>query len=425
VSVHPRDESFSTANIEDRDIEKAQRLVGVDTAVNAREHISVATEDAIRNFAYSVGDNNPLYTDPAYASRTRWGGLIAPNIMATIINRPMLGDRIPKELSDLKKGLFRGIHVFVSGSEWVWYQPVREGDTLYSFAGEDGVEVKSSEFAGRTVTKFLRTVKVNQRGEVVGVYRKRSILSERKAAKEKGKYAALEPAKYKEDDILKIDEIYKAEKRRGPDKRYWEDVEIGEPMGKMAKGPLTITDMIIFHAGGYGFQPYGLRSNRLAMENRNRIPAFYAPNSQGIPDVIQRVHWDTELSMQTTGNPLPYDYGVQRETWLHHFLTDWAGDDAWVERQYDEIRKFNYLGDTQIITGKVTDKRIENGRCLVDVSLEATSQREQVTALCDATIALPSREYGAVVLPQPDYALRHRATEMFVRHTELTRERAP
>src|SRR5207244_10349126 len=109
---------------------------------------------------------------------------IAPNIMATIINKPMLGDPPSKELKALKKGLFKGIHVFVSGSEWDWYRPIRPGDTLYSFLGEDGVEIKPSQFSGRTVTKFLRTAKINQRGEVVGDDRKRSILPSRQAAHE-------------------------------------------------------------------------------------------------------------------------------------------------------------------------------------------------------------------------------------------------
>lgn len=333
----------------------------------------------------------------------------------------MLGDKLPDELRKLKKGLFNGIHVFVSGSEWTWYRPVHLGDSLMAFSGEDGVEVKPSQFSGRTVTRFLRTVKLNQRGEVTGVYRKRSILSERKAAKSKGKYKAIEPATYTDDDLAEIEAIYDAEVRRGRDKRYFEDVEVGESMGKMAKGPLTVTDMVIFHAGGYGFQPYNLRSHRLLVENRRRIPGFYMKNSSGIWDVAQRVHWDAELSQQTTGNPLPYDYGVQRETWLHHFMTDWAGDDAWIERQYDEIRKFNYLGDTQILTGEVTDKRVEgDGRCLVDVEVIATSQRGEVTARCEGTIVLPSREHGPVMLPEVPKELQHKATRMFERHIQLS-----
>lgn len=331
------------------------------------------------------------------------------------------GDRylVDPELRRNKKGLFRGIHVFVFGSEWQWYKPVHVGDTLYSFGGEDGVEIKPSEFSGRTVTKFLRTVKVNQNGEVTGVYRKRSILSERKAAKSNAKYSALEPAFYTDDDIMRIDQVYAKELVRGAEPRYWEDVGVGDSMGKMAKGPLTVTDIIVFHAGGYGFFPYAPTTGRLAHKNRQRIPGFYAKNEQGVPDVIQRVHWDKQLAKDTTGNPLPYDYGVMRETWIYHFLSDWSGDDAWICSMYDEVRKFSYLGDTQFITGRIVDKRNDGERCLVDVEIAVTSQREVITAIAKATIALPSREHGPVVLPEPPHALKQKAVKMFARHNQL------
>ena len=77
----------------------------------------------------------------------------------------------------------------------------------------------------------------------------------------------------------------------------------------MAKGPLTTTDMIVFHAGGYGFVPYAPCSNRIAYQNRQRIAPFYVKNEHGIPDVAQRVHWDSAWA-QAIGNPMAYDYGV-------------------------------------------------------------------------------------------------------------------
>ena len=405
--------------ISDEDIERARQLVGHAAANPEQQYVTTATEDSIRNFAVGYGDDNPLFGNPDYAAKTRWGTQIAPNIMATIINKPLLGDPVSKDLKALKKGLFKGIHVFVSGSEWDWYRPIKPGDTLYSFIGEDGVEVKPSEFSGRTVTKFLRTVKINQRGEVVGVYRKRSILSERQAAKENKKYTELTPALYTDEDLARIDAVYAAEKVRGGDTRFWEDVQVGDEMGRMAKGPLTVTDIMLCHAGGYGFVPYAPTTSRLWHKNRQRIPAFYVKNENGVPDVVQRVHWDAELARQTTGNPLPYDYGVLRECWLHHFLTDWAGDDSWIAHQYDEVRKFNYIGDIQFITGKVVGKRLDGGRALVDVELSMSNQRDTVTAIATSTIQLPSREHGSGLLPEVPAELQAKATEMWERHQQL------
>ena len=91
-------------------------------------------------------------------------------------------------------------------------------------------------------------------------------------------------------------------------------------LGKMAKGPLTVTDVICFHAGGYGFVPYAPTVGRLAHKNRKRIAPFYVKNEYGIPDVAQRLHWDPKWA-QAIGNPMAYDYGVMRENYLYHYLS--------------------------------------------------------------------------------------------------------
>jgi acyl dehydratase len=405
----------TAAEIDDADIAKDRAALNVWAAARSQELISTATSEAIRNFANGYGDDNPLYTDPRYGEATRWGGQIAPQIMAAVLNAPLRGDKLPKEL---RGGSYRGIHAFVSGGTWEWYRPVHVGDTIYSFSGLESVEEKKSEFAGRSVIRVLRDVKMNQHAEVVGVYRTLVIYTERKKAREKGKYSAIEDPAYSKDDIATLDEIYAGEKVRGAEPRYWEDVVVGEEMGNMAKGPLTTTDMIVFHAGGYGFVPYGLKTSRLAWKNRQRIPAFYIDNAYGVPDVAQRVHWDSEWA-KAIGNPRAYDYGVLRECWIHHFLTDWMGDGGFVVRQHDEIRKFNYEGDIQYLTGKVDGKREEDGMMLVDVAIEVRNQRGDTTAQADATISLASSELGAAMLPDVPKDLQRDAVRMFERHGEL------
>jgi len=416
------DEEFEKATnytFDENDIERAKLLLGVDTAKKQMEHITTASFDSIRNFAWGVGDNNPLYCDEHYGETTRWGSQIAPNSMAAIIGAPMLGDPMPAEVKQQTKGLFRGIHVFVSGGSTEWYRPVHPGDRLYAFGGEETIEVKESEFAGQSVIQVSREVKVNQRGEVVYVHRVLRVLTERKAARERGKYAEIEPTRYTDEDIEKIDEIYASEQRRGAEPRYWEDVEIGDQLPPMVKGPLTTTEVVAFHAGGYGFVPYGLKSSRLAYLNRKRIAPFFVKNEQGVPDVAQRLHWDSSWA-QAIGNPMAYDYGVMRETWFHHYATDWAGDHAFVLKQSDSIRKFNYHGDVQFLSGEVTGKREENGITVVDVTMKMTNQRDVETAFADVTISLPSRTNGQAVLLTPPVDVARKAGSMWERHLELS-----
>jgi hypothetical protein len=243
-------------------------------------------------------------------------------------------------------------------------------------------------------------------------------MTERKAAREKGKYAELAPAKYSDEDYAKIDAIYEAEAPRGATPRFWEDVKVGDKLQPMVKGPLTVTEIIAFHAGGYGFVPYGLRASRVGYKNRKRIAPFYIKNENGVWDVAQRLHWDSEWA-KAIGNPMAYDYGVLRQAWFNHMVSDWAGDDAFIERLEDSIRKFNYMGDVQFLEGEVTGKREEDGRYLVDLKMNMVNQRGTETAYATATVSLPSKSGGMAVIKTAPVDIQREAAQMFARHNEL------
>ena len=72
------------------------------------------------------------------------------------------------------------------------------------------------------------TSRCNEFGEVLGVYRILAVLTERKEARTCGKYAEIEPADYTDEDDERIDAIYESERPRGVEKRYWEDVDVGD-----------------------------------------------------------------------------------------------------------------------------------------------------------------------------------------------------
>ena len=50
-----------------------------------QSHSYTLTKEAIQRYCRSVGDLNPLYFDEAYAKRSRWGGLIAPPYIHTLL----------------------------------------------------------------------------------------------------------------------------------------------------------------------------------------------------------------------------------------------------------------------------------------------------------------------------------------------------
>jgi hypothetical protein len=259
---------------------------------------------------------------------------------------------------------------------------------------------KPSEFAERAVHEWSANVFRDDDGTVLSGQYRLMIRTERKKAREKKKYDAIEPAHWSEEQIAALDAEYAAYTRRGTEPRFWEDVDEGDTIGPMVKGPMLVTDMVCWHVG-MGMGLYHIRPLELAVANRRRIPRFYHRDELNVPDVMQRVHWDPEFARRS-GNPTNFDYGRMRETWLIHLCTDWMGDDAWLWKLDCEFRLFNYVGDLHTMSGRVVRKYLaDDERPAVDLELTATNHRGEITAPGHATILLPSRERGPVRLPDP------------------------
>jgi acyl dehydratase len=417
-SAVDRSEDIS-AKILPEHIERARFLIGYDEVSSRRQPVTMATEDNIRAFAFSYGSDNSLYAEPDYARHTRWGGVTAPGVMANVIGDALRGDPAPEAIRRAKKSLFKGIHQLHSGTSWEWRRPIAPGDKIYSFQRQESVDVKPSAFGGTSVFRVARQVRMNQRAEVVAVERSLIVLSERKTAADRGKNMVLQPARYDDETIAAIDAVYAAERVRGAEARWWEDVETGDSLGVMAKGPLTLTDIILFHTSGFALLPFGPVTGRLAYQRRLKMPAAFVKNEHGIPDIIMRMHWENDWA-RALGSPAAYDYGFQRECWLHHYLSDWCGDDGVVVRMHAEMRKFNYIGDTQMISGEIVGKHVDSDGAKVDVEVRFTNQRDEVTVLGTATVALPSRTHGPARYPDPQDDIAEQAKALLARHRELS-----
>ena len=118
---------------------------------------------------------------------------------------------------------------------------------------------------------------------------------------------------------------------------------------------------------GLGLSSSGIGPLGLGYKQRKKMPAFYVEDKYGVPDVVQRVHWDHDRAQQL-GLPTSYDYGQMRTSWLVHLVTSWMGDDAWLWKLSCQSRAFNFMGDTTICTGKIVDKRIDGVHHVVDLN---------------------------------------------------------
>ena len=365
--------------------------------------------DAFRQVAEAYGDDNPLWCDPDYGAGTVWGGPIAsPNMNGgdTLIGENEVQNLDPDTKALLKGDPLKGAHAYYSGSYREWWAPLRPGMRVTRRNALVGVHDKPSEFAARTVHEWTAEVFATE-GAVLSAQYRLMIRTdrgavERKADEGRGKYDDIEIEPYTDEQIAEITDAAstESERRRGAESRWWEDVAEGDELPPLVKGPMRVTDMVVWHTG-MGMGLYGVKALRLATQQRQRVPGFFRPDDLNIPDVQQRVHWDPEWARRA-GNPAIYDYGRMRETWLVHLCTDWMGDDAWLAALDVQFRRFNYVGDTHWMRGTVTRKyRTDEGAPTIDLDIYGENQRGEITCPGHATILLPSREHGPVKLPTP------------------------
>ena len=396
-------EAQDARSITEDDIERIKARIGVEVP-HLRPFWRVCNADALYHYCQGVGDDNPLFWDEEYARQTRWGGLIAPPMFL----RGMGVSRVKEIPADVRKRgehALSGVHCWYSGADVEFFQPIRVGDELTVKTYLKDVIVKRSEFAGRTVHRITRTEWVNQNGYQVAISDRLNISGGREHTRgERQKYANLETATYTPQQIQEfaVHAEQEVKNRRGGQPRYWEDVEIDQDLPPIIKGPLTVSDILAWAVGdGLAFVR---GAHRLMLLNYLRHPNAYPINEAGIPDVVERVHWDNELGRRT-GNPAAYDYGAQRVAWMAHVITDWIGDDGWMRQLSTQFRRFNYIGDTTWVQGKVTGKYVKDGEHRVDLDLWCDDQRDRQTALGKAVVLLPSRESGPIKLPlvTPDW----------------------
>ena len=341
-----------------------------------------ASRDAIRHYAHGIGDDNPLWCDPAYAKSTEYGDVLAPPSFLFACSRIISG----------YVGGLPGVHAMWAGADWTWHRHVGRNDEISTEAWLKDLIEHDTRFSGRAVQQIYHVNFTNGAGELVAECDSWCFRTDRDQAREAGtKYAELKempPRTYSQDELDEVYGHYAAEEVRGATPRYFEDVEIGESLATMVKGPMTVTGFIAYAQGWGGLY---IRANKLAWRQIDKHPGLGIPNKFNIPDCPERVHWENEFAIMV-GAPGAYDYGPERCSWMTHHLTNWMGDAGFLARSYCEIRRHNPEGDLLYITGEVTGKS-ENGDGLgrVEISQKAVNQDGELSVEANGAVRLPRR----------------------------------
>lgn len=337
-----------------------------------------ATRDTIWHFVEGIGDVNPLFRDMEYARKTKYGRIVAPPCFLFSVWWPGRATGLP------------GIHGWDSGKDWRFHKPILEGDTISYTVVQTSLEERPSKMAGRVWEQHSDTIYKNQKDEVIAVCDGWTTRAERHASGSKGKYMKIQKHKPTAEEIEKIIAACDREEVRGANPRYWEDVQVGDELIPVVKGPLTIRDMIAWMMGGGS--PF-MKAHKIYYDFvRRHSGTVMIDHSTGELDAPEMVHIEDSRA-QEIGIPAAYDYGNQRISWLGNLLTNWIGDDAFLKRLRAELRRFNLVGDTTWLKGKVVNKYIDDdGEHTVDVDCWGENQRGEIIMPGFATVALPSRE---------------------------------
>lgn len=123
----------------------------------------------IREMAAAVDDDNPIYHDPEYARKTRFGGIIAPPNFAVVSGFWGNWDEVMADL-DRKPG-----HTGHAEDEYIYLKPVLAGETLTGRHKIAEVYEKTGKKGGKIIFVVIETTFYNQKQEKVLVVRSTSM----------------------------------------------------------------------------------------------------------------------------------------------------------------------------------------------------------------------------------------------------------
>lgn len=339
--------------------------------------------DAVRHYAWGLGDRNPLYWDPNYAAGSAHGRVIAPpTFLATAFDAVACVG-------------FEGFQPVQAGVDWIFKRPVRIGERLVA----DAVLGESRLLSGKQTPWFAVQ-------EVDVVYSAMTTAGKEEVGRALGKTYQLptrgagglsyEPRRpvWTEDQLMSIWSDVEAEHRTGAAPRLAARVKPGDTLPKVVKGPLSSVDMIAYYAGcigspGYKAAEIGWLYKKWAREAPENLPSNIATwyfSALSLPSVGHLV----SDAGEAVGMPGAYANGLQMIGWAAHCLTNWGGDLSFLTRLDAQLLRPVVFGDVVWISGEVQSVDAETGS--VDIAVEGHNQLEERVIRARARMLLPRYE---------------------------------
>ncbi|WP_432589628.1 hypothetical protein ABVG11_32635 [Streptomyces sp. HD1123-B1] len=370
----------------------------------------------IRRYAATIGDDNPLYTDPGYGEASWLGSQIAPGTVLVHVRYP--GDHGAQRAEGYP------VANFLSGVAWEFYDVLRPGMRFTSSKVPREMTIGRARQA-RVISHHSETFYWDNSRELVAKAYGRLIhlpVEEMGGTRVmpverlgKRMFYDHQPHRYSPEETEEILTALRRRTRRGAEPRWWEEVTEGDHLPRIVQPPYTVRDELTYQSLHHGLNAAFdrtrlVRAFRPAFRRCRLNPDFARTHPlTGWPYTAYDEHEDRHLAAYRC-EPLPFDFGIQRAQIPLRLLTDWAGDTGFVHRMYTSMRRPVFYGDTVFFTGKVlrvhrAERSDDTGRTAtypaVAIEITGTNQRGEVHCLGYATVFLPSRTSGVPRLPVP------------------------
>lgn len=367
--------------LDPNDVERLQDEIGVEhDAKPGPENLSI---DVFRDYAtYCIAHANPLWTDPDYARRNGFESVLAPPTVEYVTSS--------RDLSIGGFGLhdrgIMGLHMF---DDWEFHEAPRVNEPVTASYHLAHVRMRDSRWAGGSaMEQVICYTYRGENGRLLSTWSRGSFRAKRPMLSD-GEATLEEPYRYTREEIDQIYRDMDAERPRGAQRRWIEEISVGDSIGQVVKGPLTQMDMICWWIGAKGpfLYPFGMKYE---MVKANPGLAILDPDT-GIPLTPEDAHWDLSYALRNGVRGL-YDAGKQRTAAVTHLATNWMGDHGKLKRLKLQMRAPNMVGNTTWYSGAVTE--IDAASCTVTCEVEGRNQRDVVHCRGNVVIELPSRRTG-------------------------------
>ena len=356
-------------------------------APDVPQGVSVADWSSIQKFCSALGDVNPLYNDAAGGVGTLYNTMIAPPAFILSARTPDSGAAYEQKQYGLRRFSIR------ASAEW--NDVIRLGERLVTDLivtdVRNGNQWGSRETAEVDSTATYRTVFGGVLAKATGSVAMVPYSLGETLIDDRDIY------QYSDEEIRKLENDLDAiPPHRGEVPLYWSEVEVGDKLPTLVKGPLYYTEISSWKvAEAKPTTPaVGTVAHRQVIDSPGRMTVN--PSNDWPYFDIEQAYGDI-LAVQSLGFKMPVSKGLMRFALAGHVITNWMGDLGFLRRMSLELPNHFLYEDTMWVSGEVVNKSQERVDAAdyfaVEVKLSGHNQLGQTLVEGTAVIYLPEKGF--------------------------------